>query len=157
VANIDNDDEGRPAILFRQGLGVRLGLLFCGGHYRVPAATFSLPGAGAREGRLAKIQSELNEFFRPRVLFAFLALLAFEDEATTLVEIDAAGRVCSVIMLKRNSPLKNVFVFSLRMDSGLRSRQTQCLAQLHHERLKIRTFRSAGFLPACDEGLDGVF
>jgi hypothetical protein len=74
IADIHDDEEGRPAVGDGEGLGVLLGLIAGAEHGLVPAC-------GSADGGSATV----GGFEKERGLGRFAALLGLQDEAAALV------------------------------------------------------------------------
>ena len=85
VPDIDDDEEGRPAMVRRQRLGVALGLAAGALHgERVGLRPAHAVALAAGSGLVSRKQGQLLER-------RIRALLGLEDEAAALVEVDAAA------------------------------------------------------------------
>ncbi len=80
VADVHDDQEGRPAIGGGERLCVLLGLIAGAEHGKVPARGSANGGPAA-----------MRRFEEQRGLGSLAALLGLKDETAALVEIDAAG------------------------------------------------------------------
>lgn len=151
VADIDDEEEGRPAFARREGAGVLLSLAVGLEHGVIPrggaadggpflrALFFGLRHRGERGGFLLLLD----------------ALLGLEDEAAALVEIDAAGAGGAVLMMKGDAALEDVGVVGVVGVRGVRARDAEEIAQLGEKEGVVGALGGAGALPASDEVLNG--
>ena len=154
MADIDDEDEGRPSVLLRQGAGVTLRLPLGGAHNPVPAigaagrgARFDLRGVLGEEVRLARVG--LSRAGSP-----LSGLLRLHDEAIAPVQIDATGAGAAVVRLEVDAALEHVVVqFVLRL-RRFRPLHTEQIAEFAGERLEVRQFRAAGLSPPGNERFD---
>ena len=122
VADIDHHQEGRPALVGRQGAGVVLGL-----------------GAGAQQGVVETACA------------ADLELLRFQHEGAAAVAVDAAFGAAAVAVAEDDAALEDVGVVAgvvLRRFGRLDAEQT---AQFAHETLGIGQLGARCGTPAGDE------
>ncbi len=151
VADIDDEEEGRPAFARREGTGVLLGLA-------VGLEHGVIPRGGAADGGpfLRALGFGLGDGGeRPGVLLLLDALLGLEDEAAALVEIDAAGAGGAVLMMKGDAALEDVGVGGIVGLRGVRLRDAEERAELGEEEGVVGALGGSGFLPARDEVLNG--
>ena len=154
IADIDDQNEGRPAMLLGQGAGVILGLLLGLAHGLVPAARtagrragLDLRGVLGEQGRLGRIGR--------LPLHLLGGLLAFHDKAIALVQVDPAPRRRAVVELEVDAPFEDVIVVFVDFLRRVGPRQAEQIAQFVGEHLEVRRFRAAGLFPAGDKRLDG--
>ena len=142
MAHIDDEDEGRPAVLLRQRAGVILRLPLGGAHHPVPA-----PRAA---GRCAGL--DLRRVLGDQVRLAGLGLLCLDplgglfglqDEAIALVQVDPAPGRRAIVKLVVDAPFEDVVVFFVFLFRRIGRIQTEQGAQTNDEGLKIRDFRAA--------------
>jgi hypothetical protein len=148
--DVDDDQEGRPALVVRQRLGVGLGLAAGADHGVVPGggaadggAFLRFPGGGGEEGEL---------------LGALLvaALLGFEREAAALVEIDAAGAAGAVGVAEGDGALEDVGVAGVVGLARVRTRDVQEIAEFREEELIVGALGGGRALSARYEGGDAI-
>ena len=129
VADIDDDQEGRPALLRRQGPRIVLGL-----------------GAGAQQGVVEDLANRFGQ----------IGLLGFEDVAGAPIAVDEAVGTRSIAVGEYDAPLEDVGVVARVGLRRMRLGEFQKFAQLGDEELIVGAFATAGRLLAGDEGVDGV-
>ncbi len=151
VADVDDDQERRPALVGRQALGVGLGLLARLAHDPVPLRPAAPAGAGSQFRKLEAESLELGD-----LLQALGALLGLQHEAAALVEVDEVGRGRTVQASGRDLALEDVGIFALGLDGRIGGRDVDQRAELAQEHLTIRPLAAARRAPARDEGLDLV-
>ena len=125
VADIDDDEERRPALRRWQGAGVALGL--CAGAQERVVEAFGV-GAGAH-------------------------LLGFEHEAAALVTVDEAEALRAVAMRELHAALEHVGVVAGVVAGGVGFGRAEQVAQLGDEELVVGALRARSSDPAGDEGL----
>ena len=156
VADIDDQQERRIAVIDGQGAGIILRLAPRGDHHLVPplgaAAGVALLQRGFQPG-----QRQLIGFDR---LPALGGLLGLQDEAAALVAIDAPGRTRPVRMAEGDVAFEHIVVEPrfLAREGGLG--QPERAGEPFDEQLVIGQFRSARRLRIGDErcetrGIDG--
>ena len=150
VADVDDDQERRPAVVDRERLGVALGL--------TPSALHGdAPGPGASDGgafsRLRLYASEERQLF-----FELLVrtLFCLHDEGVAPVEVNASGAGRVVRVGEPDRVLKPVAIARGIARCRARPIDVQHVAQLDGERLEVGAFGGAGLRPPRDEGLDRV-
>jgi hypothetical protein len=105
MADIADEDEGRPAVRGRQGSGIFFRLPLGVEHQHVPRAIRAAPAArflGYLSGEQIVLAGDLFDTFQA-------ALLGFENEAVFLVEVDPTVRIAFVPVLG-DGPLEHVVV-----------------------------------------------
>jgi hypothetical protein len=108
MADVDDDEEGRPAFGGGKGFRVLLGLVAGAEHGFVPAGSAANTGA-----------SSMRQFEEEAGLGRGAALLGFEDEATFLIEIDAAGAGEAGRVAEGNGVFEDVVVGGVVGESGV--------------------------------------
>src|SRR5690606_30883249 len=103
VADVDDEDEGRPAVAFGQGAGVAEGLLAGALHGKIPEAG-AAPG---RAGLTPDREAERRLLGGARVV---AALLGLQHEGAFSVEVDEAGRGLALAVVERDGALERVGV-----------------------------------------------
>jgi hypothetical protein len=106
VADIDSDEEGRPAFGGGERFGVALGLSAGFEHGLVPTGGTSNGSASAIAG------SGTRQFFWRWTAYRIAALLSFEDDAASAIQVDEVGRGGAVEFLKVDSLVDDVGVES---------------------------------------------
>jgi hypothetical protein len=154
VADIADEDEGRPAMRRRQRAGIFLRLPLGIDHQDVPGAACS---------RLAALRCVLfRVFFRSEEIALSgdglvpalpAALFGFEDKRSLSIEINPPNRVAIIAMMGHHS-LEHVIVAFARGACRLGMRQSERIAQLSEKQRIIGAFLPALLaLPANDKGL----
>ena len=138
VADIANENEGRPAVRGRQRAGVLFRLTLGVEHEHIPGAARAGPAAFRRIGFAE------NRSFWPAIALSPLpaALLGFENERILAVKIDPADRV-AVIAVTRHYALEDVIVPLMTGAGGIGMRQPQRIAKLGEEQRVIGALLSA--------------
>ena len=127
VADIEDDQEGRPALFRRQGAGVGFG-----------------PCPGAQHG----VVETLGFLAEPE-------LLGFDDGAAAPVAVDEAVAGAAVAVAEDDAALEDVGVVAGVLTRRVGRRFAEQFGQLADEALGIGEFGTAGVLPAGDEGFGG--
>ena len=153
ITDIDDQDEGRPTVLFRQGAGVILRLPLGGAHRAVPTSGAAGRRAGLDLRGVLGEQAGLARIGLPR-LDPLGGLLGLHDETTALVEVDPAGGRAAVVMLEIDAPFEDVIVEFVAFLRRFGRRQIEQIAQFVGEGLEVRQFRAAGLFPPGDESAD---
>jgi hypothetical protein len=79
------------------------------------------------------------------------ALLGFEDEVATMVEVYPAWSGCTVEVLKRDCLFEDVGVEVVFRPSWIRAPDIEKVAELGEEELVVSAFSRGGLLPALAE------
>ena len=149
-ADIDDDQEGRPAMLDRQGAGILLGLFARAAHQDVPLA---------RAGRGACLVGQQARKHRPlgRKRFraqSLAALLGLQHEAAALVEVDPAAPVL-LLAGQDDRTLEDIVVAGAGGMGGVGRGDPDDRTQLGQEQRVIGALGPAfARLPTPDERLD---
>lgn len=136
VADVDDDEEGRPAV--SDGFGVELGLVAGGEHRFIPARCFADGCATTSAGGCGDSWSG----------WAGAALLGFQNEATAFIEVDAAGAGGSVSVVEVDGAFKYVGVVMVVGDRGVGTGNTEDVAEFGEEELVVGAFGGSGTLRA---------
>ena len=150
VTDIDDEDEGRPAVLLRQRAGVVLRLPLGGAHHLVPPSCTASGRAGADLGGVLGDQLRLLRVDLLR-FDPFGRLLGLHDEAIALVQVDPAPGRRAIVKLVVDAPFEDVVVGFDPLLRWIGFRQVKQGAKLLGERLEVRDLCAAGFLPPADE------
>lgn len=78
-------------------------------------------------------------------------LLGFQDKTVALVAVDPPGRAGTVGMLEVDAAFEDVVVLRVVLLRGARRLDVEQVAQVDHERLRVRLLRAAGLGPGGDE------
>ena len=130
IADIDNDEEGRVAVINGKGAGVIFRLLARGEHDLIPAFAAVVSG-----GFMAQ-----QVWLVFGLLYPAQRLLGFQHEAIALVAINEASRFGAVGVFELHITLVDIIVergIGLCHHRGL---QTQSSAEAGHENLAIAAF-----------------
>ncbi len=119
VADVDDDQERRPAFFGRQGAGVAFGL-----------------AAGALQGVVESLAGNSK-----------LDLLGFEDEVAAPVAVDAPGRAAAVAVAEGDAALEDVGVVACIL--ARRVGRLTFVRQLPPSETRTRPFRVSGYLLYC--------
>ncbi|HEV7402340.1 MAG TPA: hypothetical protein VGO11_05415 [Chthoniobacteraceae bacterium] len=151
MADIDDEEEGRPALARREGARVLLSLAVDLEHGVIPRRGAADGGPSLRALRLGLRDGGERLGFR-----LFLdAPLGLEDEAAALVEIDAAGAGGAVLVMKGDAALEDVGVGGIVGVRGIGLRDAEQRAEFGEEEGVVGALGGSGVLPAGDEVLDG--
>ncbi len=126
VADVDDDEEGRPALGGGQRPGVALGLR-----------------AGAHQG----VEEALRRC-------GGVDLLRLEHEGAPLAAVDVAGARAAVAMREGGAALEDVGVVACVVERRVGRRQLQQPAQAVQEQLVVVALRARRLGPAADEVVD---
>ena len=140
VADIDDDEEGRPALRGGERFGVLLGLIAGTEHGLIPA------GGSANGGSAA-----VRHFEEQRWFGSFAALLGFEDEAAAFVEIDETSAGEAGRVTERYGALEDVVILAGVRDGRVGPRDFQVVAEFGEEERVVRPFGGGRVLPPLDE------
>ena len=151
VGDVDHQQERRVAVLHRERAGVVGGLLAGLAHHRVPGAGAAL-GVARLGGRLLR-REQAGVAAGVRGAPALGGLLGLQDEAVALVAVDPPGRAGAVGVLEVDAALEDVVVARVVLLRGARRLDVEQVAQVDHERLRVRLLRAAGLGPVRDEGV----
>jgi hypothetical protein len=150
VADVDDDQKGRPAVLDRERLGVALGLaagaLHCDGPVLVAAHRRALARLGLEAAEKLQLLGEL----------LVGASLGLHDEGVALVEIDVAGARRAVGIDESDRVFEAVAIARGIARRRLRRLDAQDGSQSHGEWLEVGALGGAGCGPALDEGFDRI-
>jgi hypothetical protein len=150
MADIDDQDEGRPAMVGGKRARILFGLLAGVAHQYVPA-----PLRAAAAARLWRDEARQDGLLGKCDLLGaaeFAALLCFEHEAAALVEIDPPMAGFPGLVVERHGTLEDVIIPMSGRRGGFRLGKVEQAAQLGQEEGKIRPL-GAAFVryPARDE------
>ena len=153
VADIADDQEGRPAMRRRQRLGIVLGLAPGVEHQHVPGAVGAAPSA--RPGRLGEGRGAPGgqQFLR---LPLPAALLRLQHEGALLVEVDPSGGVPARTVGKAHRVLEAIADRGAIAGRRLRRLDADQPAQFGQELGIGGALRSLRYAPAADERLDVI-
>jgi hypothetical protein len=124
LADVDDDQERRPALVGRQRAGIAFGLT-----------------AGALQGVIEHPAGDTGP-----------DLLGFKHEMGAPVAVDAAERAAAVAVTKSDSPLEDVGVVTRIVARRIGRRHAEHLAQVADEELIIGQLAAVGIAPAGQEG-----
>lgn len=82
------------------------------------------------------------------------ALFGLQDEATALVEVDAARTGRAVAVVEGHAPLEDVGVVPIVGRGGFRARRVEEIAEFGQKELAVGPLRRPGGFPAFYEGFD---
>ncbi len=149
MADIADQDEGRPAVRRGQAAGIAFRLPPCVHQQHVPRSPRVPPPESLR---LAEQVHVVGEFLAAALL---PALLGFENEATLLVEIDAARGECAVAVRLLHDPFEDVIVFFRRGGGRVGALHPEDVAQLRQEQAVVGALLAAfATLPSVNEGVE---
>ena len=127
MADVDNDQEGRPAFLGRQGACVALGL-----------TTGALQGVVEALGGSAEFD-----------------LLGLQHEVAALEAVDATRRFAAVAVAEGDAALEDVGVVARVLARRVGRGYAEQVAEVGDEELVVSKFGAVGVLPAGEEVLRG--
>ena len=150
VADVDDDQERRPAVVDRERLGVALGLTPSALHGDAPVPGAPDGGAFSRLGLHAAEERQLLFELLIRTLFRL------HDEGVAPIQVDRAGAGRAVRVGEPDRVFESIAI--ARGIAGGRARpiDAQHVAQFDGERLEVGALGGAGLRPPRDEGLDRV-
>lgn len=140
VADIDDQQEWRVAVIYRQRAGIILRLPPRSDHHLVPAlgAAFGVPEL------LCGLESRKRQLLALHRLLPLRRLLGLQNEAALLVAVDAPGGASAIRMVEGYVSLEHVIVEPRFLAGKFRLRQPQSPSQPLNEQLIIGHFRAAG-------------
>jgi len=144
MADIADDDKGRPPFVGGQALDVFLGLSPGTSHGLVPLGGTAFDGAGKGQARALKLSGGL-----------VLSLLGFKNKTAFAVEVDALQFLGPVVARNGQLALETIGIFFIDRGGGFGPGQVEGIAQLGEKNLRIRLLGAARFFPAGDEFVDG--
>ena len=153
VADIADDEKGRAALGRGEGGDVFAGLVVGALEDLVEGGGTALAVAGFLDGLVG---DEVEE--RAGVAgFGEGALFGLGEEAAGFVEVDEAGGGAAVGFLVGDGALEDVEVLGVFRTGGFGMRDVEDLvAELGEEEGVVGFFRTAGFFPTRNEGVDGL-
>ena len=155
VADIDGDQEGRPAFRAGKSLGVTLSLVVGVEHGLVPTVGAADSGATALSGgrRRWGCEGEVSAWRQGLNGRCVAALLGFQDEVTAAVEVDTAWRCRAVEVMESDRLFEDVFVEEVVLRGGVGVFDIEEIAKLGEEERVVGPLGSAGALPTFDKAL----
>jgi hypothetical protein len=150
VADIDDDQERRPAVVCRKRLGVALGLTPSALHGDAPV--LGAPDGGAFPCRGFHATEKGQLFFE----LLIRTLLRLHDEGVAAIQVDRAGAGRAIRVGEPDRVFEPVVIARGIGGSRARPIDAQHVAQLRGEQLKVGALGGAGSGPTDDEGIDRV-
>ena len=140
IADVDDDEEGGPALVGGERFGVLLGLIAGTEHGLIPAG-------GIASGGSATVRDfEEEGWFGSRA-----ALFGFEDEAAAFVEIDETGAGEAGRVTEGYGALEDVVILGGVGDGRVGARDFQVVAEFGEEECVVGPFGGGRVAPPIDE------
>ena len=158
IADVGDEQEGRPVMVDRQRLGVTL-CLALGLHHRLGPARRAAPRRTALQSRRCGLAEQVEILFAlfRRCTIGFAALLSLKDEGALLVAINPAEAFRPVAIVLEHPSLEHVVVLSVVHPAALRRLDADKPAQAVDEALRVRQLGPARVAPLGDKCFDFLY